>query len=305
MRNLSLSKNSFPSLRRIAIRNLQREDIMLLWGLETLVQNLDQVEIALDIVAEQTLSDKQALGNRFFSDFIPMLSARSPGLTKIVIDFNSSYSFDRVDALPLDIARFEPLSSLPLRWVELRSICIKAPEGASRIAALWPNVVDLKLPSQSIASDELHHFAVLPLLRHLVLDVSWATQTWKRPRLINPDFAMLPLHTLEFSKRPEHELHTISIEDHARYVVSYRVSQLIVTDLLLSNLRYLLSFWPNLQNLIAPTYGHDTAHLVSFNALNSFIKLARGYAETKRRIASQYGANAVRSLIPQELAYFP
>jgi hypothetical protein len=219
IRNLSLSKNTFPSLRRLSIRNLHHEDIMLLWDLESVVQELDQVEIALDIVAEHTLSDKQTLGNRFSSDFLPILSARSPALTKIVIDFNSAHPFDHVDAMPLDIGRFEPLSPLPLQWVELRFICIKAPEGASRIATLWPNVVNLKLPNQPIASDALHHFAVLPHLRHLVLDVFWTTRPWKGPRSVNPDFAMLPLHTLEFSKRPEHELQIVSIEDHAKYVI--------------------------------------------------------------------------------------
>ncbi|CUA76192.1 hypothetical protein RSOLAG22IIIB_12106 [Rhizoctonia solani] len=64
-----------------------------------------------------------------------------------------------------------------------------------KLAALWPNVRTLSMPSQSASLKELEEFARLPSLRHLTVNLSL-----KYPDYVTrPDFERGPLKTLKSS----------------------------------------------------------------------------------------------------------
>jgi hypothetical protein len=220
IRNMAFAENSFPNLRRLAVRNLHHEDLVLLWDLEDLVGDLEEVGVGIDLVNGYISEEKVRSAEKFTSEFFPVLSARSPSLKALIIDLNpSKHDAEPITAMTLDIEQFKPLITLPLQRVELAYITLQTSEIGDkffncRIAMLWPNAVHLKLLHQPVGSDKLHHFASLPSLRYLALRVSWAPVHESKTVIL--DFKNLPLHTLEFTHRPRHEVEATSTEEYAK-----------------------------------------------------------------------------------------
>jgi hypothetical protein len=217
VRNVNLPKDAFPNLRCLIIRDLHHDDIFPLWDLDPMVRDLKQIKVKIDL--DESMSIQQA--QHFASEFFPILRARSPGLTDL------GFGFSRVGGIGLvclDIETCKPLAALPLKQVELRAILIDSelisPEDVDRsVAALWPSVVTLKLPDQYTYFNYLHHFAILPNLRHLVLDVRWDKTGLPKPTTLVRQ--ALPLSTLEFSRQPGADSNAGLMEQYAKYATQF------------------------------------------------------------------------------------
>ena len=63
--------------------------------------------------------------------------------------------------------------------------------------------------------------------------------------------------------------------------------------------RYLVSFWPNLSKVYAPS--DDDDNIPSLNMLRFCIRTFQGLAETKLRIMQQYGEESIKFLLSSKL----
>jgi hypothetical protein len=218
--NVDLPKGSFPNLRCLAIRDLRYDDIFPLWNLDPMVGDLERVKVVIDL--SENISSEQA--QKFASEFFPVLSVHSPGLTELVFGFGH---VGGIGLVCLDVGVCKPLAALPLRRVELLSILIDSedmsPDDIDRsVAALWPSVVTLKLPDQYTYFNYLHHFAILPNLLHLVLDVRWIEKRGP-PKPTTLARQALPLSTLKFSHQPGADSNAGLMEHYAKYATYLRL----------------------------------------------------------------------------------
>lgn len=217
-RNATLAEDLFPSLRQITIRELHLDDIMIIWDLKPMVKRLTR----LILLARRSLGEI-ATAQRLSSQFLAILCVRSPQLTDLFVNFMPCTSKEEV-LIGLDLGHFKCLAALPLQRVEITRVLLCDPELSSneppiagQIAALWPNVVELRLPDQRVTLAHLHYFAALRNLCHLVLDIDW-DEGWPVQGPATPPPGDLPLHTLEFSKKVTSEFVSDEVEDLAKYV---------------------------------------------------------------------------------------
>ncbi|KAF8604363.1 hypothetical protein BDV93DRAFT_522476 [Ceratobasidium sp. AG-I] len=286
VQTMSLSENAFPSLRRIATYEVHGDDILLLWSLKPIIKDLIRLELIIPLAKHHSLTDDQTKFEGFLTSLLPVLCAESTQLTDLVINCNPAKSSE-VGVLYLDADCFKQLASLSLQYVELVGINLSHPDSEnknmssiSRITALWPAVVELRIPDQNVQLFELHHFALLPNLRHLVLNC-WETLLTTQPTPASSDNH--PLHTLEFGKTLKHDFKYVPVSEFAKY---------------------LLTFWPNLRQVVNPPAEGDPGRLLSMEMLNQCIRVSQGITEVKRRIMREYGTQAAQRLLPVELADF-
>lgn len=224
--NAALSKKSFFQLRRLTIRRLHFDDVMVLWGLKPLVERITQ----LDLYAPSS-GDEAAAAEQLASEFLPVLSSRSPRLTRLHIKFEATID----NPVWLDVQDLDPLSTLKLHLVSLGGICFSDPEGndrdesvlAERFARLWPNVAVLKLANQRMSMGSLHGFAVFPKLIRLYMDLRWDTG-WPAQDPITPAPRNLPLHTLEFSGKVIPDFRLGRVEELAKYANLFKLKRVSI-----------------------------------------------------------------------------
>ncbi|KAF8593140.1 hypothetical protein BDV93DRAFT_588422 [Ceratobasidium sp. AG-I] len=256
-----LSKDSFPSLRRLALYRMHYEDTITIWNLRPLVEELAMVRIYV-----QRSSEEATIAAQLATELLPLLSTHSPQLTDLYINFVREKVWDR-SLLPVDIEYFKCLGRLPLQRVEVEGafLCNPGtdnhlkPSFAGQIAALWPKVVELKLLDQEVTLGHLHHFATLLTLRHIVLDIHW-DDDWEVEGRIEPASGDLPFHTLESSRKVTKDFLFEGVEEIAKYLVS---------------------FWPKLGEIYVPS---DDDQVPSLDMLRLCIRTFQGLAETKLRI---------------------
>ncbi|KAF8604357.1 hypothetical protein BDV93DRAFT_522471, partial [Ceratobasidium sp. AG-I] len=279
---MTLSNNSFPSLRRLAIFRMHGDDILLLWDHKSLVERLNRVELTVLLIPRTFTEHGRIESEQFLTPFLPVLCAGSPQLAELVIE--NYLSTPATGISRFDMNMLKCLSLLPLQRVKLAGIRIAYTDPdeefapfAKHAVTLWPKAVDLDLPDQRVNADELHYFAMIPNLGRLVLCL-WDDCFFEdeSPPMPNDH----PLHTLEIKGGLKGMLKDIPMDKFARY---------------------LLSFWPNLQQVRNPTEPSS----ISLMTLNQFIRTFQGIAEAKRRIIGKYGAQEAHNLLPAELVDFP
>ncbi|KAF8604360.1 hypothetical protein BDV93DRAFT_507679 [Ceratobasidium sp. AG-I] len=278
VQTMTLSNNSFPSLRHLAIHGIHGDDILLLWNHRPLVEKLNRIELTVSLGPGRMLKDELVENEPFLTPFLPMLCAGSPQLTSLVID--NPDGTPELGVLRLAMDHFLYLASLPLQHIKLVGIHIVyiSPDGdalsfARHAATLWPLAVDLNLLNQKVDPAALHHFAMIPNLRRLVLSLR---NDWPYDEPSPPTLDDHPLRTLELNQGSKEDLDDVPMDEFARY---------------------LLSFWPNLQRVSNPT----RESITSIGTLNRSIQTSQGIAEAKRRITKKYGAQEVYALLPAEL----
>ncbi|KAF8604359.1 hypothetical protein BDV93DRAFT_522474 [Ceratobasidium sp. AG-I] len=279
---MALSINSFPSLRHLVFHETHSADVLLLWNHKPLVEKLNRVELTMSLLGEIRIpKNKVVINEVFLTPFLPALCTGSPQLTELVID--NLNGTPELGVLWVHIDHFRCLASLPLQHIKLVGIQVVHidPENhtlsfAEHAAALWPMAVDLNLRNQEVDPAALHHFATLPNLRCLVVSL---LNTWPYNEPNPPTLDDHPLHTLEFNQGPKAGLDRVPVDRFSRY---------------------LLSFWPNLQQVSGPT----SKCTINIGMLNQSIQMSQGVAEAKQRITDKYGAQEVYDLLPMRLRDF-
>ncbi|KAG8707444.1 hypothetical protein FRC09_001820 [Ceratobasidium sp. 395] len=103
-------------------------------------------------------------------DVILLISQKSPGLTKLYMDFEDDNSWPQISS-------FRPLGPLPLAEVYLRgSILFQSDLQLEDLGAIWPNVTRFEMSEmdEDLELEALRHFTTLPRLQYLALPVSWS-----------------------------------------------------------------------------------------------------------------------------------
>ncbi|KAF8604379.1 hypothetical protein BDV93DRAFT_507695 [Ceratobasidium sp. AG-I] len=211
--------------RDLTIRKLHYDDILAIWNLEYLVEGVTCLTL---LVRPWGIGASAAV--QLSSEFLPVLSARTPQLTHLNILFMSHSPGN--NTMLVDIKHFKCLATLPLSWVVIKSICLYDPRTkkdekssfAKEIAALWPNVAVLKLPDQEMTTRSLHYFAALSNLRYLLLNIRW-DKGWSSQGIIQPVPGNLPLDILEFSRTMTRDFALGKVEELAKGDSSLGVSK--------------------------------------------------------------------------------
>ncbi|CAE6396813.1 unnamed protein product [Rhizoctonia solani] len=175
---------------------------------------------------------------------------------------------DQHSTLTFDIFMWISLSKLPLETVTLDSAWFGPYDAEiySYIATALPAVVDLRMPAQSGTLRELVHFAKLPKLQHLLLELDFS---------VGLDWNSSPTAPVGFA------LHTLETEDTC----------LLLGDML-DLAKKLLFLWPNLQRVIYP--GSNILPVTKLvrslvKTLNSSITTVREATKLKKAIIENYG----------------
>ncbi|CAE6413177.1 unnamed protein product [Rhizoctonia solani] len=174
---------------------------------------------------------------------------------------------------------FEELSVIPLKTGILESVWLGPydPDLYNRFMIAFPEVIELHIPAQNITLDELVHFAKLPKLQHLVLDLYLTFPERNVPPPTPP--VGLALHTLETKE-------------------SFTPTGDLLGPAKLPRAPLLL--WPNLQRVVCPD-GDKTPidirfHNTIMQSLNSFLTITREATKLKNNIINRY--------VPIELMLF-
>ncbi|KAG9125897.1 hypothetical protein FRC07_005719 [Ceratobasidium sp. 392] len=220
-----------------------------------------------------SLRDSESPVVEFWEKNIALLiSHNSPKLTKLRLGFEDLYG-----CMP-HMSSFRPLASLPIAEVCLTGTIATDEEDLENLAEIWPSVTRLEICSSDweVELNELHYFTQLPLLQHLTLFVSG----YNNPNSTGP-----------FSPSPA--LQTFDMANGSIGVV-FDVSLVA---------QYLLSLWPNLQQVRWP--GANKAHrpldtlqsISTVKALNSMIASQRDMTLLKSSIVGEYGLGALDRLL--------
>lgn len=219
VQTMTLSNNSFPSLRHLAIHEIHKDDISLLWNHKPLVEKLNRVELTiLSLAPGRMFKDELVQNEPFLTPFLPALCVGSPQITELVID--NPEGTPEMGVLRLDMEHIKCFASLPLQRIKLVGIhivCV-APDGAAQsfaehAANLWPMVVDLNLFNQKVYPTALHHFSSIPSLRCLVVSLH---DSWPYDKPNPPTTDNHALRTLEFNQGSGEDLDSVPTDNFAR-----------------------------------------------------------------------------------------
>ncbi|KAF8604362.1 hypothetical protein BDV93DRAFT_101807 [Ceratobasidium sp. AG-I] len=83
------------------------------------------------------------------------------------------------------------------------------------VSTVWPMAVDLNLPNQTVYPYELHHFATIPNLSRLVVNLADA---WPENGPTPPSYVDRPLRTLEFGHVLKQDFEMLPMREFARQV---------------------------------------------------------------------------------------
>ncbi|KAH7334354.1 hypothetical protein B0J17DRAFT_673044 [Rhizoctonia solani] len=262
--DIPLPENAFPSLRRLSLYLGSRQDTDDLWMIPALRQ-LTYLRIEL---RDQHSSDIG--GTDWACDLLSTIAENSPNLRHLHVDFGLCSSCQDEPCDIGDLELFEQLSNLPLETVILGSAWFGPydPEVYSYIATALPAVVDLRMPAQSGTLQELVHFAKLPRLQHLLLELDLSVGSdWNSPPTVPVGFA----------------LHTLETDDAACALLG---------DLTVLA-KNLLLLWPNLQRVLYPAskvaVGMSLVRSTLVQSLNSSIMTVREATKLKKTIIEKYG----------------
>ncbi|KAF8604350.1 hypothetical protein BDV93DRAFT_522462 [Ceratobasidium sp. AG-I] len=273
---VSLPEGSFPALKHLAARFLDTTELLMIWNMLPIVQNLTRLELQFNYIhADQP--DSCVMW--FSSNFFPLVCNRSLHLTDLTISLGQGDS-ETDEPYELSLGFFEQMAHLPLQNVSLGWLVSSEADVQTfyaRLGAIWPGVVNLKFTEEYVQLDYLQYFTALPKLECLIVSFD-CPRDWSPP-ILGPE---LPAH----SSLP---LHTLGIESY--------IADNIPTDYAKPLAKYLLSFWPNLRHFTAPILGYS-ATKTTFQLMENYISKVKTLEEIRKRITAQYGPEAAEAMVP-------
>lgn len=190
-----LLDDAFPALRELALHLTCNLGVQDFWQLGVL-SRLTSLEIELE---EHHHDEDDAEADAWAHNFICFVCENSPGLVDLKLNFNVHNTTGGYIRNLGNRPMLEALSELPLKTVSLTAAWF-GPYDADLygyIPTAFSKIIDLHMPGQPAASRELIHFAKIPLLRHLVLNLN-LNGLAHSTHVQTPPVALL-LHTLETS----------------------------------------------------------------------------------------------------------
>ncbi|KAG8796711.1 hypothetical protein FRC12_005805 [Ceratobasidium sp. 428] len=165
-----LPADSFPSLRHLALRNLQWEDLDNIYQTPALVQSLHSLYL---VVGPQPEPEDPA-EVRVIENWLPIheLATTFRRLTSLTLVFEA---LDRGQIVELFEPELDAISSLPLEYIQVRGATVEQDPFESTpcelLASLWPTITEIHFWDQSATPADLIHFTTLPHLRQLTLNL--------------------------------------------------------------------------------------------------------------------------------------
>ncbi|KAF8598814.1 hypothetical protein BDV93DRAFT_322692 [Ceratobasidium sp. AG-I] len=163
---LGITETCFPALRHLHLRNLDAEDISLVWS-QPFVRNLESATIKCDPASIQDF-DPEA-GQEWVDSLLTKLPQASPHISKLELDFEGVPFFGQW-TFSVSRAGIGALRQLPLRSIRLYFIWAPYED----LVPALPGVEEFYCMEKQIEIEQLRVFAAhMPRLRSLTVDVRW------------------------------------------------------------------------------------------------------------------------------------
>ncbi|CAE6416928.1 unnamed protein product [Rhizoctonia solani] len=208
----------------------------------------DDIEIEPDLIDDPLITRLMVL-----------IARCCPALTDLEVDCGSDYFFS-----PTDASAFEALTGLALHTVALVNMSLPLAM-LENLVLFFPSASTIKVPDFSLKLSELHYFARLPKLVHLAIGLDASPPREPFPHQVDPMTEVAPdFQLLEIDASP---------------------ADLTVDLSPLS--RYLLSIWPNLDQVAwtqgrAPGDEDYQRNIIIANALNALVSTYRSISSTRQ-----------------------
>ncbi|KAG8791097.1 hypothetical protein FRC12_010147 [Ceratobasidium sp. 428] len=228
------SESSFPRLTKLCPLELDINSLSTLMGTEQLVRGLTSLTLSQVFHGPE---QRRISPSNWLSYTLPRTLGRTPRLEHFCYDAGHEFWYDPRSSYVIDdIPLLNAMSNLSLKHVSLLALRFEGSDYLIRMATAWPRISVLRMPNQNVNNAELHWFARLTNLRHLVLRLHFFTLPPAWPYLEGR------LDTLESM------MDFISMG----YVVSADQAA-----------RFLLALWPNLRRFDWPLRACMANHWVS------------------------------------------
>jgi hypothetical protein len=167
---LAVTDDSFPALTELSLLCVDTTSLSVIMDVIPLVRRITSFSLS------PTFRDSEwgETRGRWLSQILHRLLKHTYCLKRFSYDTDQSnehYSHGTYSINYTSLLR--AMSSLPLRYVSLLGLFFTEKGFLVEMAAAWPLVTELRLPDQPVANDDLHWFARIPNLRHLVLQLSF------------------------------------------------------------------------------------------------------------------------------------
>ncbi|QRV97500.1 hypothetical protein RhiJN_25519 [Ceratobasidium sp. AG-Ba] len=209
------------------------------------------------------------------SSLVSIICDKSPRLIALYIDFDFEKKYDSVDLSSRPVIK--PMQQVPLQTLELVSAHIEESSETGRlIPAIWSYLTVLKLPDNATNIEELALFSELPVLEHLVVELSLSTPPSEQTP-VSSEGRNSSFNTLQSSSKVD-----ISGD-------FYEIAQ------------RLLDMWPKIRHVLwtdsaktKPKVASQSSSKALAIGLNRTINMLRELSETKLRLSQAYGPDALK-----------
>ncbi|KAG8782961.1 hypothetical protein FRC12_020264 [Ceratobasidium sp. 428] len=142
-------------------------------GTKQLVKGLTSLTLSQVFVG----LEQRCIGpSNWLSHMLPRFLGNTPHLELFCYDAGHEFWYDPRSSYVIDdIPLLGAMSKLPLKHVSLLALRFEGSDYLMRMPTAWPSVSVLRMPNQNVENAELHWFARLPNLRHLVLRLHFVT----------------------------------------------------------------------------------------------------------------------------------
>ncbi|KAF8599984.1 hypothetical protein BDV93DRAFT_608918 [Ceratobasidium sp. AG-I] len=238
-KDLPVPENSFPSLRRFSMHEVNPYDALTILRTSHMLRHVTFLGLSLSTNQFERGSIESWITQTLF----PVLSNISclRDLSLSMIPLEGKEPFTLITPSLLDV-----FSTLPLRSVTLGAMKFAFTSWSYDLGMAWPLVTKLCIPDQALSLDSLHFFATLPKLEYLEINLN--AEWISTPSSPNPN----P------NPGPRSPLHTIVSTSH--HALNNDFSDANDTA------RWLLSYWPNLSRVVCP---HSDTTDESVDVLNA------------------------------------
>ncbi|KAG8713291.1 hypothetical protein FRC09_018883 [Ceratobasidium sp. 395] len=280
---VAVNLSSPPPLKHLGVYLVDWHEIQEIWKLN-IFATLASIVILLREHYDFDWSTNDEWGNRF----ITLVCSRSPALASISLDFGpTGYSLNQLSSL-------DSMAKLPLTAVCFKSLESMGDEVVENMVTVFPMAIKLEFYDMDFRFDELIHLAKLPRLQHILIGLSGHT----REINLGPPLAVShSLHTLEVCNG------IVDVGPDISLLARYALAILCLANIECTRSRYLLSLWPNLQQVLWPQLQNFADEPDSLSetsvveSLNGFIISHRNFNRLKSKIVAAYGANALNQLM--------
>ncbi|KAG8792682.1 hypothetical protein FRC12_005208, partial [Ceratobasidium sp. 428] len=161
--DIQLPTESFPSLQELHLESSILNDIVAAWKVQPFVSSLTKAIIRCSTKEDKTIYDKDVLRL-----ILPLISASSPHIRELTLD-GTVRPNDELLSMELASSPWTHIGHLSLSFLRLGNLRVDAPS-FKNVQQVWPRLVVLDIPDQTLTFQHLAYLSQLPELKKLIAD---------------------------------------------------------------------------------------------------------------------------------------